>query len=77
MSTNNLYRYLRDLTGPPTLQIATVVSVSSDNTSTVEYPDGSRQVARGTIVAVGSPAFVRAGVVEGLAPARTATVIEI
>lgn len=77
MSTNNLYRYLRELVPQPALQIATVISVSSDNTSTVEFPDGSRQVARGTIVAVGAPAFVRNGVVEGLAPSRTATVIEI
>jgi hypothetical protein len=77
VSANNLYRYLRELVPQPALQIATVISVSSDNTSTVEFPDGSRQVARGTIVAVGSPAFVRNGVVEGLAPARTATVIEI
>jgi hypothetical protein len=74
---SNLYRYLKELLPQPALQIAEVLAVNADNTSTVEYPDGGQQTVRGTSVAVGQPAFVRNGVVEGLAPARTATVIEI
>lgn len=74
---SNLFRYLRERMPAPALQIATVLTVNADNTSTVEYPDGSLQRVRGTAVAVGQPAFVRNGVIEGLAPARVATVIEI
>jgi len=74
---SNLFRYLRERMPAPALQIATVMAVNADNTSTVQYPDGTQQRARGTAVAVGQPAFVRNGVVEGLAPARSATVIEI
>ena len=76
---SNLYRYLRELAAPPALQIATVVAVDSTgaNTSTVEFPAGSRQVVRGTIVAVGSPAFIQAGVIQSVAPSRDPVVIEI
>ena len=74
---SNLYRYLQELVPQPTVQIATVIAVNADNTSTVEFPDASRLTVRGTAVAVGSPAFIRNGVIEGLAPARTATVVEV
>ncbi len=76
MSTG-LYRFLKELSAGPATLIATVIAVNPDNTSTVQFPDGSQQSARGTSVAVGSPAFVRNGVIEGVAPARVATVIEI
>lgn len=74
---SNLFRRLRELLPEPAVQIATVLSVNADNTSTVEFPDGSRITVRGTSVAIGSPAFIRNGIVEGLAPAREAVVIEI
>lgn len=61
----------------PALQIAQVIAVNSDQTSTVQYPEGNQQRVRGTSVAVGQPAFVRNGIIEGLAPAFVATVIEI
>lgn len=73
----NIYRRLRELLPQQPLLIADVLAVNDDNTSTVEYPDGSQQRVRGASVAVGQPAFIRNGVVEGLAPARVATVIEI
>lgn len=73
----NLHRRLAELLPQPALLIAEVLAVNADNTSTVEFPDGSQQRVRGTSVAVGQPAFVRNGVVEGLAPARVATTIEI
>lgn len=76
MSTN-IFRRLRDLLPEPALQIAEVIAVNSDQTSTVEYPDGNQQRVRGTSVAVGQPAFVRNGIIEGLAPAFIATTIEI
>ena len=74
---SNLYTLVRRIAAQPTLQIATVTAVNEDNTSTVEYPDGSVQRVRGTSVAIGEPAFIRGGVVEGLAPARTAFIVEI
>lgn len=73
----NVYRRLLEILPQPALLIGEVLAVNSDNTSTVEFPDGSQQRMRGTSVAVGQPAFVRDGVIEGLAPAYTATVIEI
>lgn len=73
----NIFQRLRQLMPAPALLIADVLAVNSDNTSTVQFPDGSQQRVRGTSVAVGQPAFVRDGIVEGLAPARSAIVIEI
>ena len=74
---SNLYRSLRELLPQPALLIAEVLEVHADNTSTVEFPDATRQRVRGATVAVGQPAFVRDGIIEGLAPARIATTIEI
>ena len=74
---NNIYRRLLELVPQPGLQIAEVLAVHGDNTSTVRYPGGAEQRVRGTTVAVGAPAFVRSGIIEGLAPALTAVVIEV
>jgi hypothetical protein len=74
---SNLVRTLRELLPQPAVLIGEVLAVHSDNTSTVEFPDGSQQRMRGTSVAVGQAAFVRNGIVEGLAPAREAAVIEV
>lgn len=71
MSTN-AFRRLIEMLPQPTLLIAQVLAVHSDNTSTVQYPDGSQQRVRGTSVAVGQPAFVREGKIDSLAPAYTA-----
>lgn len=76
MSTNIAKRLLELLPQNPVL-IGDILSHHEDNTSTVVYPDGSTQRVRGVIVAVGQPAFVRNGVVEQAAPARTAVVIEV
>lgn len=73
----NLYRRLLEILPQPALLIGEVLGVYSDNTSAVQFPDGSQQRVRGTSVAVGQPAFVRDGVIEGLAPAYSAVVIEI
>jgi hypothetical protein len=75
--SSNPFIRLKQLFPQPQVLIGTVLAVNTDNTSTVQYPDGSTQRVRGANVAVGQPAFVRNGIVEGLAPARAATVIEI
>ena len=73
----NIFRRLQELTPQPAVLIADVVAINADQTSTVQFPDGSTLIVRGTTVAIGSPAFIRNGIVEGVAPSRTATVIEI
>lgn len=76
MQQTNLYRALRDLLPEPPLQVATVTAVNPDETLTVEYPGGGTQRVRGE-AAVADRVFVRAGVVEGPAPALTVLTIEI
>ena len=72
-----LIQTLRSISPQPALLIGEVLAVNGDNTSTVEFLDGSQQRVRGTTVAVGQAAFVRNGIVEGLAPSRVAFEIEI
>lgn len=74
--TMNLYRQLRELLPESPLQVATVLAVHADGTSTVQYPGGGQQRVRGIGVASG-PAFVRDGLIEGTASALTAEVIEV
>jgi hypothetical protein len=79
MSTN-LYRQLRALLPLPQVLVGTVVEIHADDTSTVQLPGtvdvtgypgnvatGSLIRVRGSSVAVGSRAFVRAGVIESQA----------
>ena len=74
----NLYRALKELLPDAPLQVATVSAVHpSQGTSTVTWPGGDAQTVRGTSVTVGSRAFVRDGVIEGVAPALTALTIEV
>lgn len=68
---------MKRLLPQPAVLIADVVAVHEDQTSTVQFPDGSVQRVRGTTVSVGQSAFIRAGVIEGIAPARVAVVIEV
>ena len=74
----NLYRALRELIPDAPLQVATVSSVDyATGTSTITWPGGTQQTVRGTGVAIGSRAFVRDGVIEGIAPALTPETIEV
>ena len=74
----NLYRALRDLLPEPALLVAAVVAIQADEgTSTVEYPDGGQQRVRGIGSTIASQVFVRNGVIEGAAPALTASTIEV
>ena len=74
---SNLFRALKELLPAPPLQIATVISIGADNTSVVEFFGGSRLTVLGASVGVGQPAFVRNGVIEGVAPDRAVITIEL
>ena len=77
MSTN-LYRALRELLPEAPLQVATVVEVhTATGESTIEWPGGSQQRVRGTSVGAPNRAFVRNGVIEGVAPSLTFETIEV
>jgi hypothetical protein len=73
----NPYRALLNLLPQTPLLIGEVVSVHSDDTSTVQYTGGGQQRVRGTGFAVAAKVFVRAGVIEGAAPALAAFVVEV
>lgn len=75
MSTN-LYRQLRELLPEPALTVATVATTHADGTCTVTYPGGSQQRVRG-IGAAEQKVFVRAGQIEGQAPALASVTIEV
>lgn len=72
----NLYRALRDLLPEPALLVATVTTINADDTLTVTFPGGGTQRVRGE-AAVSDQVFVRAGVVEGPAPALTFLTIDV
>lgn len=76
MQQTNLYRALRELLPEPTLQVATVTAEHADGTVTVQHPGGGTQRVRGEAT-VGAQVFVRAGVVEGIAPALTLLTIDV
>ena len=77
MSTN-LFRALRELLPEAPLQAATVVEVhTATGESTVTWPGGSQQRVRGTSVGAPNRAFVRNGVIEGVAPSLTFETIEV
>ena len=77
MSTN-LYRALRELLPESPLQVATVTAVhTATGDSTITWPGGSQQRVRGVDVTVGSLAFVRNGVIEGVAPSLALEIIEV
>jgi hypothetical protein len=72
-----LVHTLRDFAPSAHVFVAEVMSIGPDQTSIVQYPDGSQQSVRGTQVAIGSPAFVVSGQIQGLAPSRTVVTIDI
>lgn len=71
----NIYTQLRELFAGPPLLVATVVS-SSGSVTTVSLAGGGTLHVHGT-AAPGASVYVRGGVIEGLAPAMTAHVIDI
>lgn len=78
MTTANLYRALLEILPDAPLQVATVAVVhAGTGESTITWPGGAQQRVRGTSVPAGSQAFVRNGVIEGVAPSLTFVVIEV
>jgi cation transporter-like permease len=73
----NLFRGLIELLPKTPLTIGEVVAVHGDDTSTVQYLGGGQQRVRGTGFAVAAKVFVRAGVIEGVAPSLAAFVVEV
>lgn len=71
----NLYRQFLDLIPDPALQVGEVLFVDS-NIATIELPGGGLLKARGTAT-VGQNVFVRAGVIEGVAPSLTVVPITV
>lgn len=71
----NPYRLLRELLPEPPLQVGTVLAVDG-GVATIELPGGGRLQARGQ-ASVGDRVFVRAGAIEGEAPALPLEVIEV
>jgi hypothetical protein len=72
----NPFKQLLALLPQSPLLVGQVVAVAT-GTVTVQYPGGGQQTARGGGYAVNAKVFVRAGVVEGLAPTLTAVTIEV
>lgn len=71
----NPYRLLRELLPEPPLQVGTVLAVDG-GVAAIELPGGGRLQARGQ-ASVGDRVFVRAGAIEGEAPALPLEVIEV
>ncbi len=78
MTSTNLYRALRELLPDSLLQVATVSAIDyASGTSIITWPGGTQQTVRGTMVAIGSRAFVRDGAIEGAAPDLINEIIEV
>lgn len=73
----NLWTQFRGMLPGNSLDVGTVTAHNSDGTSLITLPSGKKITARGTTVAVGSKAFVRAGLVEGEAPDLESVEIEV
>lgn len=66
----NLWTTFQKLIPQDVLQIGTVLAVdATSGTSTIELLGGGILTVRGSDVSVDNRVFVRAGVIEGLAPA--------
>lgn len=76
MLQTNVYRALLDLLPVDVLQVGTVTAVNADDTRTVQLPGGGEIRARGA-AALNDRVFVRAGLIEGLAPALTVLTIDV
>lgn len=72
----NVYRALLELLPEDPLQVGTVTAINADDTRTVQLPGGGEIRARGD-AALSARVFVRAGLIEGPAPALTVLTIEI
>jgi hypothetical protein len=74
---SNLWATFKRLLPSTPLLIGEVIAHNDDGTSRIQLPGGGKITARGTGVAVGSNAYVRAGLIEGEAPDLTEVEIEV
>lgn len=72
----NVYRALLEILPQAPLLVGVVAVDHADGSVTVQFPGGGTQRVRG-VADVADRVFVRAGLVEGPAPALTAITIEI
>lgn len=73
----NLWKRFQDLIPHDPLLVGTVLAHHADGTSTVELLGGGTLRVRGQDVAIGTAAWVRAGVIEGEAPTLSQVEIEV
>ncbi|MEF3081856.1 hypothetical protein V3391_06470 [Luteimonas sp. SMYT11W] len=74
----SLWHEFGDAVARDPLLVAVVVDMdAARGLTTVEFPNGSQLVVRGTGVAVGGHAFVRAGEIRGVAPAVVPAELEV
>lgn len=74
----SLWHEFGDAVNRDPLLVAVVIAIDADRgTSTVEFPNGSQLVVRGTTVEIDGHAFVRAGEIRGTAPAVTPVELEV
>ena len=75
MTTTNLWKRLKQLLPEAPLLVGVVDSVDAYG-ALVLLPDGSLTAVRGAAL-VGDSVFIRAGLIEGPAPALTAVLIDV
>lgn len=73
----SLWKSFEGLLPSDPLLIVRVTAHNADGTSTVQFPNGTTMRARGQVVAVGDPAFLRGGEVRGPAPDITPVELEV
>jgi hypothetical protein len=73
----NIAKLLSDIIPKTPRYVGTVTAHNSDGTSTVSLPEGGTLRVRGQGVAVGVPAFVQGGKLDGGAPSLEVVDIEI
>jgi len=76
MSINLWAQFKAILPGDPLL-IGTVTALNNDGTSRITLPGGAKLTVRGSGVALGSNAWIRAGKIESEAPTLPTVEIEI
>jgi hypothetical protein len=67
----NLFAQFQRLIGRQPLQVALVVTVNADGTSTVQSPAGNTWRVKGTSVSAGNRAFIRGDQIISAAPTLT------
>ena len=72
----NVYTEFKKLLNPAPLLVGDITEVNG-GIATIELPDGTLTTGRGDGLVSGQRVFVRAGMVEGTAPALPVVLVEI